>query len=98
MKSDQKTNKSLISRYWWIPLFFFIPFLTVGGFWAILSWGKVIDDAGRSQMEINAFAPDAVLAFVSGLFQHGTIPGLIGLILAGVALIVTKRIRRCRSK
>ena len=59
-------RKSLIRQYWWTALFFLFPFLKVGGFWAFLSWGKVLDSAGRDGIELDAFCPEAVSALFKG--------------------------------
>ncbi|MBZ0189276.1 MAG: hypothetical protein K8F91_23730, partial [Candidatus Obscuribacterales bacterium] len=82
---------------WWTALFFLFPFLKVGGFWAFLSWGKVLDSAGRDGIELDAFCPEAVSALFKGLFEHGTIPGLIGLVVAAALIMTIRVIKKVRK-
>lgn len=90
---DTPKKKSLIKSYWWLMFFYLLPLLTVGGFWGLLQWGNFLDDVGRDGGEIGAFDPEAIRVFFSAFFEHGSTPGLIGLVI-GICLIFLIRITK----
>lgn len=98
-ENQQTANKSKSSfrRYWWISLGFIVPFLAVGGFWAVLGWGHVIDDAGRDGIEMDAFAPEAMTAFWNGFTEFGILAGIVGLLVVGLATYSYRFFKKTKS-
>lgn len=95
-EKDTPQKKSLIQCYWWVMFFFLLPFLTVGGYWGFLRWGHLLDDIGRDGGQMDAFHPEAIQAFFSGLFEFGTVPGLIGLAIAFTLIFLIRMIGKLR--
>jgi hypothetical protein len=80
-----------VSESLWLILAFIVPFTTVGGFWAFLTWMHAINDAGRSGEEISAFAAEAIIPALQALLSGGLPWGILGLVLAFGVMKFRKR-------
>lgn len=86
----------VIHRYWWVSVFFLLPFIAVGGFCGFC--GFFLNLNFIDLVKMNFLDPETIKIFAHTFFKYGFPAGLVGLVGAGLLFLTFRISIRMRTR